>query len=346
MTFPSDDTIETLLLSQDYQVISRLKSDSPSPLLVKKRSQIFVAKLISDNDLQLVAAYNNKIPRHMPKIVEIITEPTLKMTIEEYISGSTLTDVVNITPLTLQQIIKLATQLLDSLSDLHEIGILHRDITLSNIIQTTDGNYQLIDIHAARIYKGDLQSDTVHLGTIGFASPEHFGFAETDVRSDIYSLGVVLNLVLLQSNLDLTGSKVKNLRFVIEKATQIDPAQRFQTISDMQQALTSKKKSKPMFTILDWTVYILFIISLLSEFNLNNLAETGFNWVIVSTLMLLPYLFFRYLAYFNRIKPINYFTNGTFSLKIIGIILFIIIWFTINGFLLTTIATLLNIKVQ
>lgn len=343
MIFPSDDTIETLLLSHDYQVINRLKSDSPSPLLVKKRSQIFVAKLISDNDLQLVTAYNNKIPRHMPKIIEIITEPTLKMTIEEYISGSTLTDVVNITPLTLQQIIKLATQLLDSLSDLHEVGILHRDITLSNIIQTTDGNYQLIDIHAARIYKGDLQSDTVHLGTIGFASPEHFGFAETDVRSDIYSLGVVLNLVLLQSNLDLTNSTVRNLRFVIEKATQIDPAQRFQTISDMQQALTSKKKSKPMFNILDWTVYILFIISLLSEFNAHNLTTSALNWLVITTMLLLPYLFFRYLNYFKIIKQINYFITGSLSLKIIGIILFIIVWFTINGYLLTTFEPLLGI---
>lgn len=346
MTLSPDASIETLLLSHGYQTISKLKNTASAPLLVKKQSQIFVAKLVSAEDLQLIMAYRNKTPRHMPKIIEIISDSILKMTIEEYISGSTITDVLKETPLSLPQINKLATQLLDSLSDLHEVGILHRDITLTNIIQTTDNNYQLIDIHAARIYKGDLQSDTVHLGTVGFASPEHFGFAETDVRSDIYSLGVVLNLVLTQSTLDLTSPKIKNLKYTIEKATKIDPAQRFQTIDEMKQALSSKRRSKPLVTILDWTIYILFIISLLAEFNVTNLVETFFNWTIVTTIMLIPYLFFRYLHHFKRFKQVTYFTDGSLLFKIIGLILFIIIWFSVNGFLLTTISELLGIKPQ
>ncbi|MHC9536835.1 protein kinase domain-containing protein [Dellaglioa sp. BT-FLS60] len=304
-----------------------------------------MAKLISADDLQLITVYNEKTPRHMPKIVEFINEPDFKMTITEYISGASLTDVLKTTQLDFQQITKLATQLLDSLADLHEVGILHRDISLNNIIQTTDNNYQLIDIDAARIYKGTLQSDTVHLGTIGFASPEHFGFAETDVRSDIYSLGVVLNLVLTQSNLDLTNQKIRYLQSIIIKATKIDPAQRFQTIDEMQKELPFKRISHTTVTFFDWIAYIFFIILFLVQFNIANPVETAFNWIIIMTLALLPYLFFRYLTYFKHIKQLNYFIKGPFLLKIIGILLFIVIWFTINGFLLTTIASLLGITI-
>ena len=50
----------------------------------------------------------------------------------------------------------------------------------------------IIDFDIARIRKEEADSDTEFLGTVGYASPEQFGFAQTDKRSDIYSLGVLI----------------------------------------------------------------------------------------------------------------------------------------------------------
>ena len=54
----------------------------------------------------------------------------------------------------------------------------------------------LIDFDAARIYQDESESDTQILGTTGFAAPEQYGISQSDERADIYSLGVLLNIML------------------------------------------------------------------------------------------------------------------------------------------------------
>ena len=60
----------------------------------------------------------------------------------------------------------------------------------------TDGSLALIDFGISRVYKKESASDTVISGTEGFAPPEQYGFMQTDIRSDIYSFGVVLSWLL------------------------------------------------------------------------------------------------------------------------------------------------------
>lgn len=57
----------------------------------------------------------------------------------------------------------------------------------------SDSRAVLIDFDAARQYReNDNSRDTVCLGTQGYAPPEQYGFSQTDQRSDIYSLGVLI----------------------------------------------------------------------------------------------------------------------------------------------------------
>ena len=65
----------------------------------------------------------------------------------------------------------------------------------SNVI-LQGGEAVLVDFDASRIMKPELHSDTVILGTTGYAAPEQFGLSQTDGRADIYSLGVLLNVML------------------------------------------------------------------------------------------------------------------------------------------------------
>lgn len=60
---------------------------------------------------------------------------------------------------------------------------------------SADGVLKLIDFDVSRVYQNNRQLDTHILGTKGYASPEQFGFEQTDARSDIYSIGVLLNVL-------------------------------------------------------------------------------------------------------------------------------------------------------
>lgn len=74
--------------------------------------------------------------------------------------------------------------------------IVFRDLKPSHILIDVHDRVHLIDFGIARTYKAGHMHDTVHMGSIGFASPELRAHAQTDARTDIYALGCVLFFVL------------------------------------------------------------------------------------------------------------------------------------------------------
>lgn len=77
------------------------------------------------------------------------------------------------------------------------LPIIHRDIKPSNVIVTNDGIVKLLDMNAAKYYKGNAEEDTHLIGTVGYAAPEQYGFGESSVQTDIYALGVLLNYLIV-----------------------------------------------------------------------------------------------------------------------------------------------------
>lgn len=84
-------------------------------------------------------------------------------------------------------------QLCDIFEYLHGLQppVIYPDLKPANILLKDDRVY-LIDFGIARIHKGDRAHDTKAYGSYHTASPEHFGAAETDRRSDVFSLGATL----------------------------------------------------------------------------------------------------------------------------------------------------------
>lgn len=119
-------------------------------------------------------------------------------------------------------------ELCEALTELHALGIVHRDVKPDNLLQTPDDQIYLLDLDAARQYKNHVEKDTCMLGTAGFAAPEQFGIVQTDHRADLFALGVTLNVLV-------TGSHPSQilcrgpLRRIIVKCTRIDPKTRYQT---------------------------------------------------------------------------------------------------------------------
>lgn len=75
------------------------------------------------------------------------------------------------------------------------MAAVHRDIKPENII-LRGSQAVLIDFDAARLHKPEHEADTQILGTTGFAAPEQYGLSQSDIRTDIYSLGVLINVML------------------------------------------------------------------------------------------------------------------------------------------------------
>ena len=116
----------------------------------------------------------------------------------EYIEGVSLDQYVRGHIMTEDVARDLAIALAEAMKALHtgDPVIIHRDIKPKNIIVRDDGSVALIDLGISRVYKKEAVSDTIFRGTEGFAPPEQYGFMQTDIRSDIYSFGVVLSWLL------------------------------------------------------------------------------------------------------------------------------------------------------
>ena len=123
---------------------------------------------------------------------------------------------------------RILRQLCGALWVLHSMGAVHRDVKPENIVLR--GNEAvLIDFDAARIHKKGEENDTRVLGTIGFAAPEQYGFSQSDACSDIYSLGILMNVML-------TGKHPSNQlapgRFgrIVTRCTQVTPRKRYKNV--------------------------------------------------------------------------------------------------------------------
>ena len=115
----------------------------------------------------------------------------------EYFSSETLEELLEQKEkLSLQETKQILLKLCHGLQHCHNQKIIHRDLKPSNILIDRNGNVKLTDFGIARIQKKGGNSDTEILGTAGYAAPEQFGFRQTNEKTDIYALGVILNQML------------------------------------------------------------------------------------------------------------------------------------------------------
>lgn len=165
-----------------YKEIEPLTDKASGPILVRKidTKEFFVKKCYPLYLEEHLATLKEIKHVHLPKIQECIFQSGKLWLYEEFIQGKTLTDVIQSSErLETEQILTIAMAVLEALGALHKKGLVHRDVKPGNIMITNEGNIKLIDFDAIRIVNGEKESDTVQLGTMGFASPEQFGFAES-----------------------------------------------------------------------------------------------------------------------------------------------------------------------
>src|SRR5437588_338868 len=113
-----------------------------------------------------------------------------------YMSGGTLRDRIRGKPLSLAETCRCLSDIADALDYIHSQGIIHRDIKSSNVLLDAEGRCYIADFGIARTSTQATQMTSTGsvLGTVDYIAPELFDGTnqKADVRSDLYSLGVLL----------------------------------------------------------------------------------------------------------------------------------------------------------
>jgi len=172
------------------------------------------------------------VNKNIPTVYEAIAFEDGQIVLEELIDGLTAAEVLEQNNYTFRGAKTVLRDVCNALLTLRDLNIVHRDIKPENIMIDKGGNPKLIDFDASRIYNSNSSADTTVLGTIGYAPPEQYGISQSDEKSDIYALGVLLNVMLTGAHPSKTLAKGRAGRIVL-KCTQIDPDSRYKTIEEL-----------------------------------------------------------------------------------------------------------------
>ena len=174
--------------------------------------------------------------RYLPLVYEAAEQDGENIVIEEFVQGDTLDFLLKGALFSPQETKQSVKQLCQGLWVLHSMAAVHRDIKPENVI-LRGNDAVLIDFDAARLHKPEAEADTQILGTTGFAAPEQYGLGQSDTRTDIYSLGVLMNVMLTGQH---PSKKLAEGRLgrVIQRCTQVNPAKRYKDVMYLAEALS------------------------------------------------------------------------------------------------------------
>jgi hypothetical protein len=138
---------------------------------------------------------------HLPQVSDFFSDGEKWYLVMERIKGRTLREVLEERrgPLPEEEAVLIALQILDALEYLHTRPrpVVFRDLKPANIMVTPERKAVLIDFGIARFFDPEKKTDTLKMGSTGYAPPEQYrGRGTTDGRSDIYSLGATLHHLL------------------------------------------------------------------------------------------------------------------------------------------------------
>ncbi|HEY4001791.1 MAG TPA: serine/threonine-protein kinase [Candidatus Xenobia bacterium] len=181
----------------------------------------------------------------LPRVIDCFHWNDKRYLVEDLVEGRTLEAVMEeSSPRTPAEVVGWASQICEALTALHAEHLVYRDLKPSNVMLTPDGSIRLVDFGIVRSFALGKSRDTVVMGTPGFAAPEQYGTQQTDPRSDLYSLGVLMHHLLTGYDPSLTPFNLPalvdldpGLAAVIGRALSIRIDERYPAAADMRAAL-------------------------------------------------------------------------------------------------------------
>lgn len=172
---------------------------------------------------------------NLPDIYDVIDLDDGQIVLEEFIDGITVAEVMESGQYRYFGARKVLKAVCQALTILHQHELVHRDVKPENIMIDTHGRVVLIDFNASRKVSAAAK-DTVVMGTVGYASPEQLGVSQSDARTDIYAVGVLLNVMLTGKH---PSEKIVRGRAgrIVRRCTHVNPDDRYQSTKKLYRAL-------------------------------------------------------------------------------------------------------------
>lgn len=223
--------------------IKRIELSRLSPRQVIDATETF------NREITMLARFSGV--QGVPAFYEQLTDSENWYLVMQYIEGQTLESYLQDAPggyVREEEVLQLGVELAELMKRLHTINppVIFRDLKPANIMLTPKNECYLIDFGIARNFAFGKKKDTTPLGSPGYAPPEQYGRAQTDQRSDIYSLGATLQTLLtgrdpleLRAGESSRNPKVpsRGLSKLLNQMLAADPAQRPLTMVQVKKQL-------------------------------------------------------------------------------------------------------------
>lgn len=179
-----------------------------------------------------------------------------------FYEGESLREKIKQGPLKKEEALGIAIQAATGMAKAHQKGIVHRDIKPANMLITSDGVVKVVDFGLAKLAgQVKLTREGITVGTVAYMSPEQAKGEAVDLRTDIWSLGVVLyemlsgvlpfkgdyEQTLIHSILEQEPERLGRLRKdlpaglenIVFKVLSKNPADRYQSMDELLEDLRS-----------------------------------------------------------------------------------------------------------
>ncbi len=203
-----------------------------------------------EREARVISSLNHP---HICHLYDVGSQNGTDFLVMEYLEGQTLASRLQKGPLPLNHVLNIGIEIADALAAAHKAGIVHRDLKPANVMMTDAAGVKLLDFGVAKLTDPQPERATMAdapatrtgmiVGTLAYMAPEQREGGTVDARSDIYSFGLVLFEMMTGYRprgeigpSDLDGVP-KDLRKIVLRCVQREPAARFQIVDDVRHTL-------------------------------------------------------------------------------------------------------------
>lgn len=244
-------------------------------LLEERAVAVKILKDEYNDNSELVRRFNNEsraisVLNHpnIVKVFDVSVKDKIHYIVMECIEGITLKEYIEQRgePLTYKEVVHFTSQVLLAMQHAHNKGVIHRDIKPQNIMILEDGSIKVMDFGIARLARSEIHTANEQaIGSVHYISPEQAQGEDTDMRSDIYSTGIMMYemltailpfeddnavaIAVMQISNEampirsVNPSVPKGIADIAMRAMCKNPAQRYQSALDMLRDIEEFKKN-------------------------------------------------------------------------------------------------------
>ncbi|MDD7795698.1 serine/threonine-protein kinase [Clostridium sp. 'White wine YQ'] len=246
------------VLDKKYKIVKHLGNGGMGTVYLCKdiNSGEFYAikEMKEDNEFKIdVLSEVNMLNRlehpGIPRVTDTFSTDGNFYMVEDYIEGWTLKEYLTEKGMVeTEEACHIILKLCDIVGYLHSFNppIIYRDLKPTNIMITKYEKVVLIDFGTTKDYKYNKNSDTVVIGTTGYAAPEQYGFGQSCIQTDIYGMGAIMYFLFTRKEVsriselfkDDNYTKVEHeLQRIIKKCLEFDIADRYKTIDELRKEI-------------------------------------------------------------------------------------------------------------